>query len=253
MRSTRSECLIQVVTLLACALILKTIAGVILDYAHYLPPDFESGFLHGRQSYFWNGYQWAFYLHITSGPCTLVFGLVLMSEQLRLRFSRFHRCLGKLQIACVLLLVTPSGVWMSFYVEMGEFAGLGFGLLGVATGLCAVMGWRSAATRRFSEHRTWMWRCFLLLCSAVVLRLIAGAFSFAGIHGEWTYVSGAWASWLVPLAAFELMQSRHFGNGGRPRTIKSASEYTRLPGSNLRLNMSGHVSKEPPERIQQYR
>jgi hypothetical protein len=49
-----------------------------------------------------------------------------------------------------------------------------------------------------------MWRCFLLLCSAVVLRLIGGLATVTHIGGNWSYPLAAWASWLVPLGIFEL-------------------------------------------------
>jgi hypothetical protein len=83
-------------------------------------------------------------------------------------------------------------------------AASGFALLAVATGACAFFGWRAAVQRRFADHRQWMLRCYLLLCSAVVLRLIGGLASVTHIGGEWSYPLAAWASWLVPLAGFEM-------------------------------------------------
>ena len=58
--------------------------------------------------------------------------------------------------------------------------------------------------REFEKHRLWMCRSYVLLCSAILLRLIGGAFVIAGIEGEWTYRIAAWVSWLVPLGIFEL-------------------------------------------------
>jgi purine-cytosine permease-like protein len=71
----------------------------------------------------------------------------------------------------------------------------------VATAACAVLGWRAAVGRRFAAHRTWMARLFVLLCSAVVLRLVAGMATLLGLDADWLYPASAWASWLVPLAA----------------------------------------------------
>ncbi len=58
--------------------------------------------------------------------------------------------------------------------------------------------------RRFVEHRRWMSRCYLLLCSTVVLRLMAGLATLTGVEATWIDPLVAWASWLLPLAAFEL-------------------------------------------------
>jgi hypothetical protein len=52
-----------------------------------------------------------------------------------------------------------------------------------------------------------MVRCYVLICSAVALRLISGAAGLVGVPSpEAAYVVAAWCSWLVPLAALELAQ-----------------------------------------------
>ena len=203
MQKAQSTSQLRVLKLLVCLLILKVTISVILNYRDYMPPDFESDFLRGRELYFSGSYQWAFYTHIASGPCSLILGMILLSERFRRRFSKWHRYLGRIQTVCVLLLVTPSGLWMAGYAETGAIAGLGFAALAVATGMCVTLGWRSAVKRRFAEHRRWMLRCFVLLCSAVVLRLIAGLTTVAAFEAEWVYPLAAWTSWLVPLLALE--------------------------------------------------
>ena len=194
--------------LLAALLILKVTAAVVLGYRNYFPPNFHSDFLHGRERYFSGSYQWAFYMHIASGPVTLVTGLLLVSERFRLRFAQWHRVLGRVQVALVLLLVSPSGLWMAFYAAAGNSATVSFALLAILTGVCAALGWRTAVQRRFLVHRRWMWRCFLLLCSAVVLRLFGGLATVCGVHAEWFDPLASWACWVMPLAVFELSRSR---------------------------------------------
>ena len=73
---------------LACLLVLKIINGTVVSYRDYMPPNFESIFLEGRESYFFREYQWAFYPHIISGPCSLLLGLILVSDRFRQRFPR---------------------------------------------------------------------------------------------------------------------------------------------------------------------
>src|SRR5262249_52642184 len=153
---------------------LKVVASVVSNYHNYIPPDFASDFLQGRESYFFGAYRWAFYAHILSGPVSLILGLILIGERFRIRFPRWHRDLGRLQVACVLLLVAPSGLWMARYAVAGPVAAVALATLAIATATCAALGARAAMKRRFADHRRWMWRCFLLLCSAVVLRLIGG-------------------------------------------------------------------------------
>lgn len=194
----------RILKLLACLLIVKVTVSVLLNYGDYLPPNFESEFLSGREYYFWGGYSWAFYVHIAVSPCTLILGMILLSKRFRLRFPQWHRNLGRIQVVGVLFLVAPSGLWMARYAETGTVAGIGFAVLSVVTGVCAAFGWRAALQRRFAEHERWMTRCYLMLCSAVVLRLQGGLAIVADIDSAWQYPFAAWSSWLVPLIVFEL-------------------------------------------------
>ena len=205
MEKLRATGLLRVLRLLACVLILKVTLSVVLGYRDYLPPDFASDFLRGRQAYFFGPYQWAFYSHIAAGPVTILLGLILISEQFRTRYRKWHRVLGKTQVLLVLFALVPSGLWMAPYAETGAIAAAGFFTLSLATGVCVLVGWRMAVQRRFTEHRRWMSRCFLLLCSAVVLRLFGGLVTVMGVGAAGSYPLAAWASWLAPLVVFELI------------------------------------------------
>lgn len=188
---------------LAGLLVCVVLGGILRNYPRYLPPDFASDFLLGRDAYFFGGYRWAFYAHVAAGPVTLLLGLALMSGALRRRVPAWHRALGRVQVAMVLLVLVPSGLWMSAYADTGAAAGLGFATLAVATAACVIGGWRAAVRRQFAAHEAWMTRVFVLLCSAVVLRLVAGLAFLARLDADWLYPASAWGSWLLPLAACE--------------------------------------------------
>lgn len=213
MHNSRPTKLQSALTLLAGLLILKVTLSVMLGYRDYFPPNFASDFLRGRQPYFSGIYRCAFYMHIASGPASLILGMIVISERFRIRFPRWHRWLGKSLLVLVLFLLTPSGLWMAYYAETGAVAAIGFSVLAIVTGICALIGWQSAVKKQFAQHRRWMWRCFLLLCSAVILRLIGGLATVTGVGGTWSYPLAAWASWLVPLVAFELSDAVGRQNG----------------------------------------
>lgn len=199
----RSDNIFRLIRLLVFVLIVKVTVTVVMVYRNYLPPNFDSEFLLGRDSYFFGSYGIAFYFHILAGPITLLLGIVLLSKRFRLKFRMWHRRLGQIQIAIVVVL-SISGLWMSRYAQGGTVAAIGFGSLSFATGISAFVGFRSAMKRRFHEHRRWMMRNYILLCSAVVLRLTAGVAVFFEVDAEWVYPMTSWTSWLVPLALYEL-------------------------------------------------
>jgi len=212
----------RLLTLLAGVLILKVVLSVVSNYPNYLPPDFTSDFLRGREPHFRGAYEWAFYTHILSGPVALILGLFLIGERSRARWPRWHRYLGRIQVACVVLLVTPSGLGMAYHAAAGPVAAAGLAALAIATAACVALGARAAVARRFADHRRWMWRCYLLLCSAVVLRLIGGFATVTGVTAPWVDPLATWVSWLVPLMAFECRERASRKSGffafDRPRT-----------------------------------
>lgn len=191
---------------LAGVLIWKVAISVLIQYRHYIPPDFDSEFLFGREEYFWGVYSWAFYAHLAFGPPSLVLGTLLVSNRFRHWTPKWHRWLGRVQVAGVLLLVAPSGLCMSWHAETGAIAAAGLGSLAIVTAVCAAIGWRTAVRRDFASHRRWMWRTFMLLCSAVVIRSIGGLASVTHFDAEWLYPLTCWISWLVPLLAFESIE-----------------------------------------------
>jgi uncharacterized membrane protein len=188
-------------------LIVRVLAAILLNYPDYFPPDFDSLFLHGRESMFIGAYRAAFYVHIFSGPIVLLGGLILLSDYIRRRHGGWHRWLGRVQVVVLLLFVLPSSVVMSRHAFGGPPAGLSFLLLSLATAGCAIAGVVYARRRRYDRHRRWMLRSYVLICSAVALRLISGTSGLVGVPSpEAAYVFAAWSSWLFPLAVYEIVE-----------------------------------------------
>lgn len=203
----RQRILTTVVRWLAVLLILRVLVAILANYPDYFPPNYDSLFLQGREATFRGIYRPAFYVHIFSGPVVLFNGLILLSERVRRRHRRMHRALGRVQVAVLLLFVLPSSVVMSQHAFGGWPAGLSFLLLSAATSACAIVGVVHARRRRFEQHRRWMLRSYVLICSAVALRLISGAASLVEVPSpECAYIVAAWCSWLVPLATYEIVE-----------------------------------------------
>lgn len=222
MRYGLSRSLRPLLRLLACVLILKTLVAVALNFYDYFPPRFDQGFLIGREAYFFGPYSWAFYVHFITGPLSLLFGTILMSRTFRSRSPAGHRRLGRVQVVTVLLFVAPSGLWMSFHAETGIVAGAGFATLSILTGVFLAFGWRAAVRKQFAIHQRWMSRCFVLLCSAVVIRMIGGAAVSGRYFADWIYPVSAWISWLLPLILLELFVSR------LPQAANSGFQFSHL-------------------------
>lgn len=196
--------------LAATLLIARVTVAVVMGYVHYFPPNFYSEFLTGRKDYFYGPYQIAFWIHILFSPLVMFSGMWLLTGPLRRLYPAFHRRLGRVHVLLVLFLVAPSGLWMSFHATTGVWAGSAFAFSSCATFGSALMGWRCAVARRFRQHQVWMTRCYLLLCSAILLRVLSGAATVLQSEQIETYPVFAWMSSVVPVTVYEVGRRMRF-------------------------------------------
>ncbi len=181
----------------------KLLLSTLYEYRWYFPADFDSPFLTGRQMVFHGIYRTSFYAHIIAGPIAVILGACLILSGGRRRVVQFHRYIGRLQIGIVVLILAPSGLVMANWAHAGPIAGIGFALLSLATAATAIAAVVQARARNFRSHRNWANRCFILLCSPLLLRFISGVLTVMHWDSAWTYQLNAWVSWLAPLAGYE--------------------------------------------------
>lgn len=202
--SKRLELLLLIAFWLLLLLFYRVIVAILLQYQNYFPPNFDSSFLRGREATFNGWYRFAFYAHIISGPPCLLIAAFLMFSGGKTELGPWHRHLGKILATLALLVMLPSGFVMSTRAFAGPIAGFGFAALTVSSaGSILLTAWHAKAGR-FVIHQLWAKRSFALLCSPLLLRLFGGAMYVLGTENDWTYRFAAWASWLIPVALFEL-------------------------------------------------
>lgn len=207
------------------ALVIKILASILSEYRWYFPADFDqSFFLANREAYFDGWYGIAFYIHIITGPITIILAFVLMITAKRNHPGSIHRWMGRSLGLLVVFALTPSGLVMATRAFTGTLAGVGFALLSIGTCLCTVAAAYHARNRQFMNHQRWATRCFILLCSPLLLRLMSGAAIVANIEDEWTYQAAAWLSWLGPLLIYEV--------------------FLKAQATEMRLRKSNHTTQE---------
>lgn len=222
--SNRMSKLRAIAAFAATVLFVKVLVAILLEYRWYFPADFDSSaFLSGRRHSFAGVYRTAFYAHIISGPLAIVLGVFMMLSGGRARYRHVHRPAGRLQMLIVLAVVVPSGLVMARHAYAGPIAGYGFASLSIATAACAVAALYCVRARNLRLHQRWATRCFLLLASPLLLRLIAGAVIVMQLESEWSYRLNAWLSWLVPLAAYEVWLRR--ASDGLKLTVQSRASH----------------------------
>jgi uncharacterized membrane protein len=190
---------------LASLVIVTVTVGILTAFKHYLPPDFDHGFLLGRRSYFWQTvYGYGFYLHIVGAPIALLCGLPQFSRLLLRTSPTLHRRLGKVYALTILFAVAPGAFIMSFWTRGGISAEACFLIMSILVTVFTILAWRAAIQQKFESHLKWMSRSYLVLVSAVVLRLVDPALRRCGVPDELSYQWSVWLSWVPSLILFEL-------------------------------------------------
>jgi len=204
LQGDRPRLLLRALLFATVLLVCKVLVETVYEYRWYFPADFVAAdFLMGREPTFFGMYRAAFYTHIISGPITILLGGGLILTSGISRLASWHRIGGRVQILLVLALVTPSGLIMSTQAFTGAIAGVGFAAHSIITAAAAIAAIHFAQRRQFSRHRRWATRCFLLLCSPLLLRVISGATIVIHVDSDLTYQVTAWLSWLMPLIGYE--------------------------------------------------
>ncbi|TWU50512.1 hypothetical protein Poly51_38020 [Rubripirellula tenax] len=203
--TARRSWLHRAILFAATLLLTRVWALTIWEYRNYIPPNFDSAFLCGMRDTFFGWYSIAFYAHIVAGPIVLLLAAFLMFTGGRGPLASMHRRVAKLHIAIVVTVVAPTGFLMAIRAHAGPIAGVGFASLAIATAMTAVRAMQTAKQRSWVSHRKWATRCFLLLLSPLLLRLVSGLASVLDAESETFYRINAWVSWLAPWLIYELV------------------------------------------------
>ena len=187
---------------------------IVSTYVVYIPPNFQQGFLSSRGDYFFRTpYCVGFYAHILASPLALICGTLQFSKTILRRWPKVHRILGRAYVIGVLAFAAPGG----FVISFGTVGGLP-SFICFLTMSCLAWGftwqaWRTARRRAFSAHGRWMWRSYLMMVSAIILRIIDPALREAGVPDLLSYQLCVWLSWVPSLLIFEALQWRRIPAG----------------------------------------
>ena len=167
---------------------------------------------------------WGILSHAFFGTIALLAGPFQFRADLRDRFRRAHRVLGRVYVAAAVG-IGMSGLYMSFYSFGGPITHVGFGLLGALTLATTGTAFVRIRAGDVESHREWMLRSFALIFAAVTLRIELPLLIMAH-RGEFTpaYQWVAWVSWVPNLlwAEWWIRRSRGAQEGSVVRLFSRA-------------------------------
>jgi len=136
-------------------------------------------FLIDSKAEVWQHYQpfkWWLLPHGLAGACALLLGPLQFSTRLRQRFTKFHRVVGRIYVAGVLI-VAPLGAYIQFFEErFGEARTFSVAALVDAILLMTTTGIAFAfiLNGKVEQHRQWMTRSFAVALVFLEVRVVAG-------------------------------------------------------------------------------
>ena len=115
-------------------------------------------------------------LHVVAAAFCLPACLLLLSTAVLRRAPRLHRWLGRTTGMVTLLVLVPTGFYMSLFAKGGLLSTAGFMLSGAIVAFAMIQGIRTARARRFALHRRWALHVLAQLSVAVTSRAMLYAF-----------------------------------------------------------------------------
>lgn len=151
-----------------------------------------------------------FYTHVYTSIFVLLSGFLAILRK-DFGIKNFHRNMGKVYIFLILILAAPSGIYMGYFANGGFLSKISFIILGCLWSFSTYKAYQSAREKRFTEHKQWMWRSFVLTLSALTLRIwkVIIVYLFHPNPMD-VYQIIAWLGWIPNILLIEyLMTKKH--------------------------------------------
>lgn len=190
------------------------LAGIALSYFDF---DLTKHFLGSKQAMIGNRiWLIAFYLHLLFGSIVTLIGIPLFFSKLIPFKAKLHKHLGKIYIGSILFVSGPTGLYLAFFAEGGQYATIGFILMSMAWMIPTYIAFQRIIKGDIQGHYNWVIRSYCMTLSGVTLRLLTPiATRFFEIDYQTSFVLSAYVPWMLNLLIGEvlvLMNNKRFHN-----------------------------------------
>ncbi|WP_299439973.1 DUF2306 domain-containing protein [uncultured Aquimarina sp.] len=145
-----------------------------------------------------NFYTISFYAHITFGGIALLIGWLQFSKKLRAKYLNFHKIIGKIYVASVLI-SGPFGFYIALFASGGLSPKLGFSIGAVIWTILTFFGYSTIREGNVEAHKKLMFYSYAGTFGAVTLRLWLPILLLITESFTTAYGIVAWLSWLPNL------------------------------------------------------
>lgn len=151
-------------------------------------------------------FQVSFYIHIASSWFVMSSGALQLIPALYRKWPKFHRWMGRVYVAVILVLACPSGLGLAIYANGGLAAKVGFTMQCVAWWFLTLQAWRFAVLKQWEKHANAVLRSLAVTVAAMSLRTESYfMYYYLGTKPIETYLTVTWLSWVGNLFIAEIL------------------------------------------------
>jgi hypothetical protein len=118
-----------------------------------------------------NFYNTCFYLHITAGALCIGTALIQFSRYILKKTKAIHRVSGKIYVAVVLFIASPTGLYMAFFAKGSFWERSLFMFMAIWWFITTLNGLTTIHKRNIIAHKVWMMRSYAMAMTAVTFRV----------------------------------------------------------------------------------
>lgn len=184
--------------------------GIFQVALDYISPNFQEAFLI-HKPYLQDNHLFKIGLvcHGLSACIALLICSFLVLIRIENKQPKFHRLLGKFALILIFFSVVPGGLILSYYAGGGVLGKLLFFLLSIYTAYVAFDAYHQAKKKQFKLHQLIMTELLLLLCSALILRiLLLVLFYCSSLSWNTNYCIAIGISWLPTVIVFGRLKAK---------------------------------------------
>ncbi|TNF49516.1 MAG: DUF2306 domain-containing protein [Bacteroidetes bacterium] len=178
---------------------------------HYLDTNYQNGYLTLTKEDNVRFVRWTIIVHGFIASVLIILSTILIFGRIERKYERLHRTIGKVTVLMAIIILIPTGYILSIFNSSGNLASILFLILTSLTLISILNGWRSVLRKELYAHQLWMHRFYILLSSAIWLRInMSIAFYFYQPTSQ-LYAVCIVLSWLPQLIFFEILKKRILG------------------------------------------
>jgi hypothetical protein len=151
-------------------------------------------------------FRYSFYVHIASSWVVMMCGALQLIPVLYRKNPLWHRWVGRIYAATILVLACPSGLGLAVYANGGLTAQVGFTLQCVVWWWLTFQAWQHARHQRWEVHAQAMIRSLAVTLAAMSLRVESYLmYYYLGTKPIETYLTVTWISWVGNLLIADVL------------------------------------------------